>query len=89
MGRDILNYADKIGLKIIMGTGGQTAVLEYTPGFVMKDKYYVADDRGYWEDRNRGYEYLNCFYPDVDSLVKRQYIEVAETDKDYPLTPLI
>lgn len=83
-GRMILEYAHKIGLKIIMETAGQQTTLEYAPDFVMKQKYLPLKKNGEIEYRGADYGFLNYFHPEVNSLVEKHLVEITTAYKEYP-----
>lgn len=83
-GREILAYAQEIGLEIIMETAGQIPMLEYAPDFVMKDAYLPVTVEGQVRRNGGSYGFLNYFHPEVAALVERQLVGVCEAYRDYP-----
>lgn len=82
-GHEILKYAEKIGMKVIMELAGQITALEYVPDFVMKEEYYPITYEGFLEKDKLYYGYLNYFHPEVKQLIKKQFTEIAENYKGY------
>ena len=54
-GCKILEYAQKIGLSIIMELAGQITSLEYAPDYLMKEEYLVMDIEGHYTEFRDGY----------------------------------
>lgn len=83
-GCEILQFAEKIGLKLIMELAGQLTSLEYAPDFIMKDEYFMTDRNG---DCNRGgwyYTGLNYNHPAVKRIMRKQFSRIAANYKQYP-----
>lgn len=83
-GRAILDYAQELGLKIIMETAGQIPMLEYAPDFVMKDEYLPVTIEGLPRNHLGSYGFLNYFHPEVAALVERQLAGVCGAYRDHP-----
>ncbi|MDR1569262.1 MAG: beta-galactosidase [Oscillospiraceae bacterium] len=83
-GREILRIAQTLGLTVIMETAGQITALEYAPDFVMKPEYFPIQMDGLRQTRGWDYGYLNYFHPEVDSLMRSQFAQIAAAYKDFP-----
>lgn len=82
-GHHILQYAEQIGLDIVMELAGQLASLEYVPDFLMKDEYYAVKYEGHYAKDKNQYDYVNYNHPEVKALIKQQYSEIAQNYKGY------
>ncbi|MDF2923803.1 MAG: hypothetical protein K0R57_2717 [Paenibacillaceae bacterium] len=82
-GRRILQYAEEIGLQIIMELSGQITSLEYAPDFLMKEEYYAIGYDGAVRRDFRFFGYLNYNHPEVRQLIEQQFAEAARHYKDY------
>ena len=85
-GKEILRYAETIGLKVIMETAGQIACLEYAPDFVMKDEYLTVTRDGL-PDRDHGhwfFGFINYFHPEVRALMRGYLHGIAEQYRGFP-----
>ncbi len=82
-GHEILKYAEKIGMKVVMELAGQITSLEYAPDFTMKDDYYAVKRDGSKEYCSRIYGYINFNHPEVKQLVEKQYTEQVQNYKGY------
>ncbi len=83
-GQQILEYAEQIGLKVIMELAGQITALEYAPDSVMKPDYYCTRPDGTPDNRKPYYDTLNYNHPEVKQLIEKQFRAAAQHYKDYP-----
>jgi beta-galactosidase GanA len=83
-GKEILNYAEKIGLEIVMELAGQITSLEYAPDFVMKQEYLAVNENGTLRNHVRNYDYINYFHPEVKNLIKKNFQDTAAAYKGFP-----
>ena len=83
-GLDILTYAEKIGLKIVMELAGQIPCLEYAPDFKFKEEYYALNRDGSRNCSGDMYGYYNFNHPELRRLVEETYRQIAEHYRDCP-----
>lgn len=82
-GHEILRYAEKIDIKVVMELAGQQTSLEYAPDRVMKNEYYAMNSDGGRNLSGQGYGYLNFNHPEVKKLITEQYRSIATNFKVY------
>jgi beta-galactosidase GanA len=82
-GHFILQYAEEIGLKVIMELSGQITSLEYAPDFVMKEEYYAVKYDGTYTKDYWYFGYLNYNHPEVRKLIVEQFAETARQYMHY------
>jgi beta-galactosidase len=82
-GHEILKYAEKIDIKVVMELAGQITSLEYAPDFLMKDEYYAVTRDGNKDLGGMFYGYINFNHPEVKRLIEKQYTEEVENYKQY------
>lgn len=82
-GRDLLEDAEQVGIRVVMELAGQITALEYAPDFLMKDEYYCVDRQGNRDECSLGYGYLNFNHPQVQELIRKQYGEIAREYRDF------
>lgn len=83
-GMEILEFAERIGLKIIFELAGQLTSLEYMPDFLMKDEYLVMDIHGHYTEFRDGYCPLNFNHPEVKIIMREKFMAACQKYKDYP-----
>ncbi|MCD1259899.1 beta-galactosidase [Paenibacillus athensensis] len=83
-GKQILAYAEQIGLKVIMELAGQITSLEYAPDFWMKPEYFAQNADGSANNNKNYFDFLNYNHPEVKALVRKGFIAAAEAYKDFP-----
>lgn len=83
-GKELLRIAEEIGISVIMELAGQITALEYAPDFLCKEEYYCVDKKGCKELGTISYGYLNFNHPDVQALIEKQYMEIAEAYSSFP-----
>lgn len=82
-GHAILQYAEKIGIKIVMELAGQLPCLEYLPDFKMKEEYIPIGEDGEKNYADTLYGYYNYNHPEVKEMIEQQYHDIAENYKGY------
>lgn len=82
-GHEILKFAEKIGMKVIMELAGQLTSLEYAPDFLMRDKYYSKTFDGRNDIWEWVYGYINYNHPEVKSLIRKIFSGAVKNYKDY------
>ena len=82
-GREILKYAETLGLKIIMELSGQITSLEYAPDSIMKEEYYAITDEGHKDNQTWYFGYLNYNHPEVKMLIHKNFTEAASNYMGY------
>lgn len=82
-GHEILQYAEQIGLKIVMELSGQITSLEYAPDFLMKEDYYAVKFDGSLLNSYPYFGYLNYNHPEVKQLIEVQFATAADHYKGY------
>lgn len=83
-GKEILNLAEKQGLKVIMELAGQLTVCEYIPDFMMKEEYFARDKWGAIEEGQDSFGFLSYFHPEVNELICKHFAMAAKAYKDMP-----
>ena len=83
-GMQILDLAEKHGLKVIMELAGQLTVCEYIPDFMMKEEYFARDKWGAIEEGQASFGFLSYFHPEVNELICKRFGEAAAAYKDKP-----
>ena len=83
-GKKVLEFADEIGIKVVMELAGQLSAMEYAPDFLMKEEYYAIDENGHREYGQNSFGFLNYYHPEVKELVISQFKAAAEAYKNSP-----
>ena len=83
-GKKVLEFAEKIGIKVVMELAGQLTAMEYAPDFLMKDEYYATDENGHIEWAQKSFGFLNYYHPKVKKLVISHFKAAAKAYKDSP-----
>lgn len=76
-GKKLLKAAEEVGIGIVMELAGQITALEYAPDSLCKEEYFCVDRKGCRELGTVSYGYLNFNHPEVQSLIEKQYMEIA------------
>ncbi len=82
-GIQILKYAEKLDINIIVEVAGQLTSLEYGPDFLMKEEYLPVNYDGSYRKEYKGFDHLNYNHPEVKQLIRKQYKEVANYYKEF------
>ena len=83
-GKKVLEFADEIGIKVVMELAGQLSAMEYAPDFLMKEEYYAIDRDHHREWAQGSFGFLNYYHPEVKELVISQFKAAAEAYKNSP-----
>lgn len=82
-GIEILEHAERIGMKVIMELAGQITSLEYMPDYLMKEEYYAVKLDGTIKNDSGVFDYINYNHPEVKSLVRANFTAVAKAYSGY------
>ncbi|WP_127579601.1 hypothetical protein [Paenibacillus koleovorans] len=82
-GIEILQYAEQIGMQVIMELAGQITALEYAPDYLMKEDYYTVKLDGTYDKTKLVFDALNYNHPEVKQLIKKNFSEAAQAYKGF------
>ena len=80
-GLQILDAAQRQGIKVIMELAGQLSVCEYIPDFMMKEEYFARDKWGAIEPGQPSFGFLSYFHPEVNELICKHFADAAKSYK--------
>lgn len=83
-GRQVLEIAREVGIRVVMELAGQLPMMEAIPDFQMKEEYFCTDEHGNKRLPFNSFGWLNYFHPEVDRLICDNYRQTAEAYKGYP-----
>lgn len=83
-GKNVLQIAEQVGLKVIMELAGQLPMMECIPDFLMKDAYYCVNEDGHKRLKPGSFGWLNYFHPEVDALTCESICRTVRAYKNYP-----
>lgn len=76
-GHAILEYAEKIGLKVVLELAGQIPCLEYAPDFRVKEEHFPVDANGTRSYTGNLYGFYNYNHPEIRKMIEEHYASIA------------
>lgn len=82
-GHAILEYAEKIGLKVVLELAGQIPCLEYAPDFRVKEEHFPVDANGMRSYTGNLYGFYNYNHPEIKKMIEEHYASIARNYRGY------
>jgi len=83
-GKKILEFAQKIELKVVMELTGQLTALEYMPDYLLRDEYYAKSEDQHNKNKEFYFGTLNYNHPEVRNHIKEYFIQTVSAYKTFP-----